>query len=140
VGLAVLVKPITEADIPWMLEVAAKRYPTDKFDLLSTETWFRNIVLKSPMIFLPIRTKNAFLVAMLCCVPWIPAEFETNIILVCADEGAMWEALRLLRVSVEWAKIRKCSSWRLTSENDDLTMMARRIGANEISPRFQLRL
>jgi hypothetical protein len=73
-------------------------------------------------------------------VPWLPAEFEANVVAVCADDGGMWEALRLLRVSVEWGKRRKCSSWRLTSENNDLAMLARRLGATEISPRFQMRL
>ena len=139
-GLPVLVRPLTEADIPWLHRVCAKRYPRDKFDPEGTEGWFRNIVLKSPLLFLPIRTDNAFLIAMLCCVPWTPADFETNVIMVCADDGAMWEALRLLRVSVEWARRRKCSAWRLTSENDDLTALARRIGATETSPRFNLRL
>ena len=131
---------ITEADIPWMREVGARRYPQDKFDHDGTEGWVRNIVLKQPFLFLPIRTDNAFLIAMLSTSPWTPAEFETNIVMVCADHGFMWEALRLLRVSIEWGKRRKCSSWRLTSENDDLTMLARRVGATEISPRFMLRL
>lgn len=131
---------MTEADIPWLHTVCAKRYPRDKFDPIGTEGWFRNIVLKSPLLFCPIRTDNAFLIAMLCCVPWKPADFEANVIMVCADDGGMWEALRLLRVSVEWAKLRKCSSWRLTSENEDLTMLARRLGATETSPRFNLRL
>ena len=136
----VLVRVITEDDIPWMRAVGARRYSQDKFDHEGTEGWVRNIVLKQPLLFLPIRTDNAFLVAMLCCVPWMPAEFETNVVMVCADHGYMWEALRLLRVSVEWAKRRKCSSWRLTSENDDLTLLAHRIGAKEVSPRFMLRL
>jgi hypothetical protein len=73
-------------------------------------------------------------------VPWTPAEFECNVIMVCSDHGGMWEALRLLRVSVDWARRRKCSEWRLTSENDDLTMLAHRIGATETSPRFEMRL
>lgn len=131
---------MSEADLPWLRMVFAKRYPPDKFDIEGTEGWFVNIVLKSPLLFLPIRTDNALLIAMLCCVPWTPAEFECNVIAICADDGGMWEALRLLRVSVEWAKRRKCSTWRLTSENADITMLARRMGATETSPRFNLRL
>jgi hypothetical protein len=138
--VAVLVRLMSEADLPWLRMVTAKRYPRDKFDPESMEGWFVNIVLKQPLLFCPIRTDNAFVISMLCCVPWLPAEFEANVVAVCADDGGMWEALRLLRVSVEWAKRRKCSSWRLTSENDDLTMLARRIGATETSPRFLMRL
>lgn len=120
--------------------VAAKRYPSDKFDRFGTEGWIRNTVLKSPLLFFPVRTDNAFLVAMLTTTPWTPAEFETNILIVCADHGGMWEALSLLRASINWARLRKCSSWRLTSDNDDLTMLARRLGATELSPRFTLEL
>lgn len=123
-----------------MRVVAAKRYPSDQFDHFAAEGWIRNTVLKSPILFLPVRTDNAFLIAMLSTVPWTPAEFEVNVMMVCADHGAMWEAIGLLRASINWARLRKCSNWRLTSENDDLTMLARRVGATEISPRFTLRL
>lgn len=138
--VSVLVRPLTEADLPWLHSVCAKRYPRERFDPVATEGWFRNVVLKSPMIFMPIRSDNAFLISMLSCAPWMPAEFECNVVMVCSDDGGMWEALRLLRVSVEWAVRRKCTWWRLTSENDDLTMLARRIGATETSPRFNMRL
>jgi hypothetical protein len=131
---------MTEADLPWLRMVCAKRYPPDKFDPYCMEGWFRDTVLKQPLLFCPLRTDNAFLIVMLCCVPWTPATFEANVVAVCADDGGMWEALRLLRVSVEWAKLRKCSSWRLTSENDDLSMLACRIGATETSPRFEMDL
>jgi hypothetical protein len=140
VDVPVLVRLITEADILWMRDVAAKRYPSDKFDHFATEGWVRNTVLKQPLLFFPVRTANAFLIAMLSTVPWTPAEFQVNVLMVCADHGGMWEAVNLLRASVEWARMRKCTSWCLTSENDDLTMLARRIGAVELSPRFSLRL
>ena len=53
----------------------------------------------------------------------------------------MWEAMKLLRASIAWARKRKCVRWRMSSDTDyDLAAMARRLGVNEESPRFTLNL
>jgi hypothetical protein len=131
---------VTEDDVPWMLEVGRRRY-SSRFDLDSTAGWMRNVVLKSPLLFYPARTENAFAVSMLSCAPWLPAEFEVNLILICADNGAMWDALRLMRNSMEWAKRRKATLWRFCSETDyDLAPLARRLHVTELTPRFVKRL
>jgi hypothetical protein len=130
---------ITENDIGFMLEVGDRRYP-GRYDRLATEMWVRNIVLKGPMMFLPIRSDHAYLIAMLSTTPWTPATPECNIAMVCADDGAMWEAVMLLRASIEWAKRRKCSLWRLSSETDfDLGPIANKLGAKEPNTRWILR-
>jgi hypothetical protein len=47
----------------------------------------------------------------------------------------------LLRASIEWARRRKCSLWRLSSETDfDLEPIALKLGATEANVRWQLRL
>lgn len=123
-----------------MQELGDRRYP-GKYDRLGVEMWVRNIVLKGPMMFLPIRTDNAFMIAMLSTTPWVPQTPECNVALVCADDGCMWEAVMLLRASIEWAKRRKCSLWRLSSETDfDLEPIALKLGARERSVRYVLRL
>ena len=117
-----------------------KRYD-NRFDAQSTEAWYRNVVLKSPLVFHAIRTDNAFAVTLLSCVPWIPTEFEANVILLCCDDEAMWEGLKCLRSSIEWARSRKCTFWKMAGDTDyDLTKLARRLGAKDISPRTVLRL
>ena len=122
-----------------MLDVGDRRYPK-KFDRLSTEMWVRNLVLKGPMMFLPIRTDDAFLIAVLSTTPWVPATPECNVGLVCAEDGCIWQAVTLLRVSIEWAKRRKCSLWRLSSETGfDLAPIAHKLGATEPNTRWQLR-
>jgi len=127
---------MTEDDIPWLHRLAKKRY-RQEYDESSTEGWFRNIVLKGPMMFYPVRTDNAFVIAMMCTVPWTPAFFECNIIFVCADIGCMWEASTLLRGSIHWARRRKCAIWRISSDTDvDLEPLARRVGCTELSPRY----
>ena len=131
---------LSENDVQWLIFLGKKRYG-ERFDYLTVEAWFRNVVLKSPLMFYPIRTANAFLISMLSCVPWTPNEFECNLVFVCADDGAMWEAAKLLRASIAWAKMRKCKRWRMSSDTDfDIAPIARRLGETEITPRFCIEL
>lgn len=141
-AVSVLVEPriLTEADIPWLFHLCRKKY-ANSYDAIATEIWFRNTVLKNALIYLPQRTENAFCISNMYTMPWTSNEFEACVLFLCADDGAGWEALKLLRASVEWAKFRRCVAWRCASETDsDLTAFARRVGATELSPRFTIRL
>lgn len=130
----------TENDLPWLISLGKKRYGA-AYDYTTVENWYRNIVLKSPLMFHSARTQNAFAISMISCLPWAPSDFECNIVFICADDGAMWEAMKLLRDSVAWAKLRKCSCWKLSSDTEtEIFAMAKRLGATEVSPRYTLRL
>lgn len=108
---------------------------------MAVEAWFRNIVLRQPFTFLYVRTDDAFLVGVINIIPWQPGELEFMVALVYADDGCMWQAVKLLRFSIEWARKRKCADWRLSSETTrELGPIARRLGAVELSPRYSLRL
>lgn len=140
VNRAVEPRLLTEADIAWMLDLGRRRY-SNRFDLMATEAWFRSIVMKAPLVFLPVRLDDAFLIAALNIIPWVPGELEANVVMVAADEGCMYQALELLRFSIEWAKKRRATEWRLTSETEvELGPLAKRLGAKELSPRYCLRL
>lgn len=131
---------LSETDLQWLNFLFRKKYDSG-FDPLTTEAWYRNVVLKTPVMFHAIRLTNSFAISMLSCLPWLPNEFECNVICVCADDGAGWEAIRLLRASIAWARSRKCRRWRITSDTEyDLGSMAKRLGATEITPRFTLEL
>ncbi|HEX3524235.1 MAG TPA: hypothetical protein VHT52_19365 [Stellaceae bacterium] len=124
-----------------MVELAKRRLGNHEFDLLSAEGWVRNIVLKQPMVFLPIRSSDAFLIAILAVIPWLPAKMECNVALVYAENGKMWQALTLIRESVAWARRRGCFEWHVSSESVyDLAPLARRVGAEECPPRYRVRL
>jgi hypothetical protein len=134
------VRQIREEDIPWLIDLGNRRYPLP-CEREATENWVRNIVLKSPIIFYAARTDNAFLICILSCVPWYPAEFECNVIFVCAEEGCLWEAVRLLRCSIAWARGRRCKWWKMSGDTEyDMTPLARRLGARDLAPRCFLRL
>ena len=129
---------LTEADIPWLNYLCRKKY-SHRYDPYGTENWFRNYVLKQPLNYLQQRMPNAFCISMLTTYAWLPAETECTVAFICADDNASWEAMKLLRHSVEWAKRRRCVAWRCSSETDsDLTLFCRRVGATEISPRFNI--
>jgi len=129
---------LSENDLPWLFFLGKKKYGTE-WDEATTEGWFRNIVLKSPLMFHAVRTANAFCISMISVLPWLPSDFECNIVFICADDGAGWEAMKLMRDSIVWARKRKCVRWKLASDTEvDMYAIARRLGATEVSPRFTL--
>jgi hypothetical protein len=74
-------------------------------------------------------------------LPWTPSDPEVNIVAICADDGAGWQVVRLLRASIEWARKRNASKWRLTSDTMfDVWAIADRVGAKIIRPRYELNL
>lgn len=144
--LSFLVEPkseprlITEEDLLWVVWLGRKRYPKN-YDPPGAEGWLRNQVLKNPLMFLPMRTRNAFCISLISVKPWTPTENECNVAAICADDGAMWEAMKLIRWSVEWARNRKCTLWSMMSDTQyDFSALAQRIGATEAAPRYQMRL
>lgn len=133
------IRLIKEDDIEWGIDLALRRYP-ERFDLLAGENWMRNVVLRQPWMFFSIRTDNAFCITLLATIPWLPGDMEANVVAVCAEPGRGWEAAKLLRVSLEWAKRRKCTEWRFRVETEyDIGPLARRIGATELPPCYVVR-
>jgi hypothetical protein len=131
---------IRESDIPWVLDLGVKRYPS-RYDRIGAEGWLRNCVLPNPLLFYPARTGSAFTISMLTLMPWLPNDIECNVVACCADDGAMWEVNKLLRASVGWAKMRRAATWRICSETDfDVGPLARRMGAKDQLPRYVMRL
>lgn len=127
---------MSEGDLEWLTYLCRKRY-SHAYDPDSTQAWFKNIVLKSPVMFYPIRTRDAFVITMLSIVPWLPNDVDANVIFICADTDAMWQSFKLLRCSIEWAQRRRATLWRLSSDTDaELRAIAKRLGCTEIEPRF----
>ena len=128
-------RPLTEADLPWLRMLCKKRYAAH-YDAYSTERWFVERVLREPLQWYAVRTDDAFLIAIINMEYWRPAFLIVDILFVCADDGAMWQAMALLRASQEWAESRRARYWRLCGDTDfDLTPLAMRLGAKAIYPR-----
>jgi len=128
-----------EGDLEWLTSLCKRRY-SDKYDAPGAEGWFRNTVLKSSILFYPARTADAFTITMLACEPWAPSDFTANVVFTCAEKGAMWQAIHLLRDSIAWSRKRRCVAWRMWSDTDyDVAALARRVGAKEELPRHSLR-
>jgi hypothetical protein len=131
---------MTEDDLPWLKQLCLRKY-SDRYEPEATENWYKQLVLKNPLLFLAIRTDKAFLIALISCLPWTPSEFEANIIFLCAEDNAAWHTLKLLRYSIDWARRRKLTYWRIAGETEfDLGPLALRVGAKESQPRYSLRL
>lgn len=127
-------------DLPWLHDLFGRRYPKH-YDRSTTERWFRNIVIKDPLNTLAVRTDDAFLVAITTVLPWIPGEPEVNVVGICAEEDCSWQVVRLLRLSVDWARKRKAARWRINTDTGyDVGALAFRVGAREVQPRFEIDL
>ena len=122
---------MTLLDMPWLSYLGRKRYPK-KFDAEMTEQWFRVNVLPNPLMYYACRTDNAFCIVFVTTFPWLPADPELNLSFLCADEGAIWEAVDCYRDCLEFAKRRGVKKWDIGSITDyNLRSIAKRIGANE---------
>lgn len=130
-----LMRCISPDDLPWGRELSLKRYRG--IDWPSCEAWFVRHVFKDPVHFYAVRTDNAFIVSRLDRQPWYPDDPEVYVQLACADEGCMWELFRLMRNSIEWARLCNAKHWRCCSNTEyDFAPIANRLGAREITPRF----
>ena len=134
------VRLLTEDDIPWLVSLGQRRYST-AFDAFSTEMWFRNNVLKSPLMFFPARTDQAFTVCLIITDAWLPGRRICNNLLLNSEEGAVWEEITLMRAAVEWARKRGCAEYRIWSDDAvDLTAAAVRVGAQPTAVRYTVKL
>jgi hypothetical protein len=126
-------------DLPWLRRIFALRYAN--YDAEHTEAWFSTAVLQNPLAYYAVRTDDAFLIALLRPLPWLPNDFEAHIIVVCADIGKIWQVMPLLRASIDWARHRKAVAWHFQSDTMfDVAPLVRRLGAASLEPRFIIRL
>jgi hypothetical protein len=131
---------VVEDDIPWMAALAQRRYPRN-YDIEAAEMWMRNIVLRQPMVFYPIRTDHAFMVTLVTLLPWTPGEPEANVCLLCSEEGWIWDGVKLARASLDWAMRRNCARWGFNSDTDfDIGPIVKRMGLVERCPRYVVAL
>lgn len=90
---------IQAADLSWALDLATRRYPT--FDRMATARWAIG-VLHEPRIYMR-RTRAAFVVGSLEAKVWLPKQLSCHMLFLCAEPGAHWQAMTLLRRLREWA-------------------------------------
>ena len=127
---------MTDADMPWLTKLCIKRY-SNRYDPTTTQQWYINVVLKNPLLFVAERTDNAFAISHLYTMPWTAKELEVDIMFLCADQGAVWEAVTLCRSSIKWAREHNAKKWRVSSETAfELGPIADRLGARLHSQRY----
>jgi hypothetical protein len=134
------VRLLGEGDIPWLLDLGRRRYSVE-FDAHCTEAWFKNIVLKSPLIFFAMRTDKAFMICNLIKDAWLPGVMICNNMMLNSEAGAVWEEVALVREAIEWARKRRCAEFRIWSDTEvDLQAIAVRVGAMPSAVRYTVRL
>jgi hypothetical protein len=123
-----------------MVEVMQRRF-NNNMDGMVCAAMVRSHVLSNPMQYLCVRTTGGFLIAVLTYEWWRPQDPICNVIVVCAEDGKGWDALALLRLSIEWARERKATVWRYESDTMfDIGPLMRRLGIEKTTPRYKLNL
>lgn len=131
-----MIRAITADDVPWGMSLAHRRY--ESFDpggaLIAIG---QAMSLKTA---LAIRSDHGFLVANITRYGWWPDRRNCHVLWLCVEEGHPWDACKLLRASVEWAKAEGCKRWWLTSETEHaVASLAERIGAR-VEPSYVIEL
>jgi hypothetical protein len=116
-------------DLPWIIEVASRKYPA--FDADAALTWGAAMIHNDDVAIL--RTEDAWCVA--ACQPrfYAPRKPQTHLLLLCSalSEGrAAWQSVALVRAVHAWAIERGCSRLDIEAEicNVDFGPFARRLG------------
>lgn len=123
----------------WLKDLLLRKY-SDNYDVVTTESWVRHVVLPNPHLFYAVRTDHAFVLTGLRSTPWTPNDIEAVVSIVTADDGHVWDCIHLLRDSVDWARRRKAVQWSAFSETGvDLGPLMERIGCH-LEPRFVVSL
>ena len=117
---------LTAQDLPWALSLAWDNYKPS-FDPGAAVLFYLN-VLKSPLCF-KRRSPYAFCIGTIVTAPWNPAEKELHGLVLVAQRGHHWQAVKLLRESVIWAHKHGCQHWWFTSDYSNIELLCRRIGA-----------
>lgn len=134
------IRKLTIDDIPWVLSLAHERYAG--WDPGGALTFLvQALNARENMLLLCGTGRDAFLVATRVAPPWYPKRWECQVMVVCAKPGAHWQAMKLLRCSVAWAKLHGCLRWRFYSETEhDVGPLCRRLGATTENPHYMMEL
>jgi hypothetical protein len=135
-----VIRLLVPSDFPFMWELAQRRLPDRVFASEAAQEWFLQQVLIRQDLYLPIRTSDAFLIAMLSLVPWNLSSRECLVLFLVTDEHAIWQGLSLLRGSIKWAKMSGAAHWHIWHDHSDAGILARRVGAKLNTPRYRLDL
>ena len=131
------IRPVAIGDLPWLLSLASERYPP--FDPGTTLSWLAGII-NNPQGY-AIRTNDAFAIATCMAPAWHPKSPECHLLFLCAAPGEHWQAIRLARDTVRWARTQRCVKWWFSSETDyEIAAIARRLGAKRKVIRYVMDL
>ena len=123
-----MIRPITADDVPWVISLGSRRY-SGEYDPGGGLVALAQAMRLSTA--LAIRSDHGFLVANILQSVWAPKKRECHVLAICCEEAHPWDAVKLLRASVEWAREQKCLRWLVSSETEhSITRLAWRVGAH----------
>jgi hypothetical protein len=122
-----MIRPITVSDLAWVVGLGMQRYGNHYDAGGGLEALTQAMRLKSAIAW---RTDHGFLIGNIVTTLWAPKFPTLHCLAICTEEGHHWEAIELLRESIEWARKRGCRRWLLNSDTDHrIDALAFRVGA-----------
>lgn len=126
-------REVTADDLPWIMTTGYERY--GPYDPGRTLVYLLECIRSPRSLF--IRSDKAFVIAVDIMPVWRGRNGECHVLLCCAIDGGHWEASRLLKETIRWARDRKCAKWFFGSETDtDVSALAKYVGATKPQHRY----
>lgn len=124
-------------DLPWILSLGYHRYgPYDPGPVVLRIAQ----IIASPDTYI-MRTDHALCIATLDSPVWRVKAIECHVMILAAYEGYHWEAVKLLKGSVQWAADRDCYRWWFGSEtSSEVDAICKRVGAEVGSTRYKIEI
>ena len=122
------IRRCVEADVPWMADIAHRRYP-DEFDYESAKAWGYQQIKIPEMVFL--RGERAFGVAHTARRFNAPKRLQAYLTLLYAEPAhtQLLEPYRIVEGLVDWARERGATKfWLSDISGVDLGAFAKRLG------------
>ena len=131
-----MIRDIGPDDFPWVFSLAQQRY--EGYDQGGALQALATAVRIPTAI--AWRTDHGFLVANTTGTLWYPKRRALEILALCVEEGHHWDAVKLLRASVAWARDKGCERWLVNSDTQhQIGSLAVRAGAMP-EPRYVIDL
>jgi hypothetical protein len=128
-------------DLPWIIEVASRKYPA--FDADAALTWGAAMIHNADVAI--VRTEDTWCVAVCGERFYAPGKRQAEVLLICSareDRRSAPQLIALVRAIYAWAIERRC--WRLDFAAEttqcDLGPLVRRLGSARQHSSYMLEL
>ena len=132
-------RPCTVADVPWMLEVAARSYERGTFEPAAASGWLLSLIGNPACLCL--RGEKAVLIAAVSRLPYNPKRRRGSFMPIFSKGNAARELLEMTATALRWAKDKGADEFIMGADTGtDMGPLARRFGGKPVCPAYVVEL